>query len=102
MDNWNWYRHIIFTIFFETKVLFVKMYRFGPTLYNKGHMVDSFKHSYKEIIIIKKREKTPQNPHLALSLKDADKLFKYAVTMNSFQKTLEILISLLYGPRSPF
>jgi len=54
---------------------------------------------YQDILIIKKRERTPQEPHLALTLDETTQLFKYAVSMNSTQSMLEIVILLICGAR---
>jgi len=54
---------------------------------------------YKDIIKIKKRERTPLKPHLALTIDEATKLFKYAVMMESPQAMLEIIMPLVSGAR---
>ena len=55
---------------------------------------------YQDILKIKKRERTPQNPHIPLTLEETNQLVEYVIKTSSPKEIMEILIPILCGPRA--
>ena len=47
-----------------------------------------------------KRDRTPEEPYIALTLTETEQLFNYTVNLDSFQEMLEVIIPLVSGVRA--
>lgn len=55
---------------------------------------------YRDMLQSSKRERTPEKPHIALTLAETEQLFNYVVNLDSIQEMLEVVIPLVTGIRA--